>query len=235
MSMSAGAGAGAAASAAGSLVSAYIQILPPGEGQIDFQVNPNQYHVTKQAHWKEDAQTASSEAGAQQFQGTQARSLSLTLFLDSSLTPPFNVTPKIQMLLSTCDPTTASIEDGNPAPPEILFGWGLTEPFRGYITSVDVTYSLFRLGTPIRAEANVSITEVPLPLPGTNPTSGGLATRRTHTVVAGDTLASVAQKEYGRPALWRPLADLNGIDDPTRLRPGTVLIVPERSEVEKLA
>ena len=37
------------------------------------------------------------------------------------------------------------------------------------------------------------------------------------TVVAGDTLASIAYAEYGDPTMWRPLAAFNGIDDPLRL------------------
>ena len=50
--------------------------------------------------------------------------------------------------------------------------------------------------------------------------------RRVHTVVAGDTLASLAYREYGDPTLWRPLAAFNGIDDPLRLPPGATLLLP---------
>jgi nucleoid-associated protein YgaU len=49
---------------------------------------------------------------------------------------------------------------------------------------------------------------------------------RTHRVVAGDSLASIAYLEYGDPNGWRRLADANGIDDPLRVRDGTVLHVP---------
>ena len=38
-----------------------------------------------------------------------------------------------------------------------------------------------------------------------------------HTVTAGDSLASLAYREYGDPALWRALARYNGIDDPIRV------------------
>jgi nucleoid-associated protein YgaU len=74
----------------------------------------------------------------------------------------------------------------------------------------------------------------PAPLPGTNPTSGGLATRRTHTMVEGDTLASVAYKEYRDPSRWRALAVINGIDDPMRVAPGTELMIPEKREADAL-
>ena len=50
-------------------------------------------------------------------------------------------------------------------------------------------------------------------------------------MVAGDSLASIAYREYGAPAYWRALAEANGIDDPLRLRPGTRLLVPPAEEV----
>ena len=51
------------------------------------------------------------------------------------------------------------------------------------------------------------------------------------TVVAGDTLASVAYAEYGDPTLWRPLAAFNGIDDPMRLPLGSALLLPTAAEL----
>ena len=45
-------------------------------------------------------------------------------------------------------------------------------------------------------------------------------------MVAGDTMASIAYRAYGRPDQWRAIADANGIDDPTRVLPGTTLLVP---------
>jgi nucleoid-associated protein YgaU len=66
----------------------------------------------------------------------------------------------------------------------------------------------------------------------TNPTSGGPAGRRSHTIGAGDTLHSIAQREYGKPGLWRGLADVNGIDDPLRVAVGTSVLIPPREDVE---
>ena len=64
------------------------------------------------------------------------------------------------------------------------------------------------------------------PIPGSNPTSGGISGRRVHTFSAGDTLHSVAYAEYGNPGLWRVLAEANGVDDPLRIAPGTALLIP---------
>jgi nucleoid-associated protein YgaU len=46
------------------------------------------------------------------------------------------------------------------------------------------------------------------------------------TVKRGQTLASIATYEYGDPRKWRAIAQANGIDDPSRLTPGAILIVP---------
>ena len=53
-----------------------------------------------------------------------------------------------------------------------------------------------------------------------------LALTSVRTVVAGDSLASIAYREYGDPTMWRPLAAFNGIDDPLRLRLGASLLLP---------
>ena len=49
---------------------------------------------------------------------------------------------------------------------------------------------------------------------------------KRHVVRRGDTLSSIAFEEYGDPALWRHIAEENGIDDPLGLAPGQVLSIP---------
>jgi nucleoid-associated protein YgaU len=52
-------------------------------------------------------------------------------------------------------------------------------------------------------------------------------------MIDGDTLPSVAFRELGKPAYWRAIAELNGIDDPLRLSPGTVLLIPTLADAAK--
>ena len=52
---------------------------------------------------------------------------------------------------------------------------------------------------------------------------------------AGDSLHSIAQRVYGKPSLWRGLAQANDIDDPMRVPPGTSILVPPQDEVEALS
>jgi nucleoid-associated protein YgaU len=79
----------------------------------------------------------------------------------------------------------------------------------------------------------VSLEEFPGNPPPQNPTSGG-PPRRSHVLVAGESLATVAYDEYGQPGLWRAIARTNGISDPLRLRPGTSLLIPSADDAMAL-
>jgi hypothetical protein len=47
-----------------------------------------------------------------------------------------------------------------------------------------------------------------------------------YPVAPGDTLVDIAARHLTRPAHWQSLQRLNGIDEPRRLRPGSVLRIP---------
>jgi hypothetical protein len=122
-------------------------------------------------------------------------------------------------------------------PPLITFQWGppmVGFMYDGYISNCQVDYERFSaVGIPIRAKVTLTIKQqksLLADLP-TNPTSGGVAGRRTHVVRSGDTLQSIATTYYGKPGAWRPIAALNNIDDPTRVRPGRELYLPNAGEL----
>lgn len=52
----------------------------------------------------------------------------------------------------------------------------------------------------------------------------------TYVVQPGDNLAKIAEKYYGDPSLDDFLAEANQIDDPTQLRVGTQIQIPEEPE-----
>ena len=65
----------------------------------------------------------------------------------------------------------------------------------------------------------------PSPSPGASPAEGG----ESYTVAEGDTLATIAEKFYGDPALWRRIYDANRAaigDNPDSVRLGTTLRIP---------
>jgi Contractile injection system tube protein/LysM domain len=122
-------------------------------------------------------------------------------------------------------------------PAKLTFQWG--PPMVGFmydckITQCTVNYTRFSaIGIPLRAQVDLQLQEIPSLLGSlpTNPTSGGLPGRRSHTVGHGETLQSIATEKYGRPGLWRRIAEVNNIQDPGRVRPGTTIYLPNPDEL----
>lgn len=229
------------------LEKAYLSIMepfPPGSedgsggggggelGELTFTFNPSEYTVATSAQWRRSSQRGAESASVPEFAGSDPRTLSLEVFLDATDSPEEDVAGDVELLVSCTQPTERSREEGKPSPPFVIFGWGSTTSFTAYVRSVNARFTLFRPdGTPTRAVCQLTLEEVPSPTPRQNPTSGGEAARRVHTVVAGETLADVAYRAYRDPSLWRGLATVNDIDDPMRVRAGTQLLLPPSTEV----
>uniref|UniRef100_A0AAU2V690 LysM peptidoglycan-binding domain-containing protein n=1 Tax=Streptomyces sp. NBC_00003 TaxID=2903608 RepID=A0AAU2V690_9ACTN len=203
-------------------------------GEVKFQFNPSQVQLGRSSTWVVMPAIAYTRGAPAKFTGAQPAALQLEVFLDASGTPSSNTVQKqVDLLLSCCEVTPQSVASKAPSPPFVKFSWGSfsTVEFTAYVTSVNANYTLFSPnGTPLRATCNLSLTEVATNTKGQNPTSGALSARRVHRTVAGDTLASLAWREYGDATRWRVIAEANEIDDPMRLRPGTELLLPASSE-----
>jgi hypothetical protein len=227
-----------------SLQKAYIEFLEPaksgpggaatvaGVNRVTFKFNPKEYSIQKSAEWKRSNTKGAKQASVPEFTGSQPRSLTLELFFDATDSKTGDVSKHVEALFGCLVPLPSTLSKQKPSPPFVRFCWGNKVHFTAYLKSVNAKYTLFRpQGTPIRATASVTLEEIPSDAGKQNPTSGGLASLRGHTVVAGDSLASIAYREYGAPGHWRALAEANGIDDPLRLRPGARLLVPPAEEV----
>jgi nucleoid-associated protein YgaU len=120
-------------------------------------------------------------------------------------------------------------------PPHVAFVWGsfrwpaqtTDRSTKAVFESFNQKFTLFaENGKPVRAEITVGLKQVDLPAGGQNPTSRATGARRLRTVAAGDTIDLLAAQELGSPTEWRRLAILNDLEDPRRLRPGQVLLIP---------
>jgi nucleoid-associated protein YgaU len=198
-------------------------------GELAFQFNPKEMSIQKAAKWERKRAPKATAAGPVEFTGSDPCKLSLELFFDATDTLDTRVVDAVEKLFSCTVPMNG---DPDRWPPLVVLDWGSVTSFLGFVTSVQAKYTLFAPGgTPLRATCSVSIEEMPQTAARQNPTSGTQAVHSQHTLVEGESLASVAYREYGDPALWRPLAAFNGIDDPMRLRPGATLDVPELGEL----
>ncbi|MEW1698346.1 LysM peptidoglycan-binding domain-containing protein [Streptomyces sp. NPDC093249] len=203
-------------------------------GEVKFQFNPDELRLSRSASWLTEQAVAYDRGAPPKFTGSLPAELQLEVFLDRSGDPSSNdVQQQVELLLSCCEVTQQSISAKAPSPPWVRFSWGSfsTVQFVAYVTSVSATYTLFSpSGIPIRATCSLALTEISSATKKQNPTSGALSARRVHRTVAGDSLASLAWREYGDATRWRVIAEANGIDDPMRLRPGTELLLPSTTE-----
>lgn len=209
-------------------------LTPPGSptGKVEFQFNPKELSLSKSASWKREETKGAKKSAPPQFTGSQPSKLTLEMFFDASAKQDGSVVKSVESLFALTVPTAASLTAKKASPPWVIFRWGGLTGFLAYVSQVQAKYTLFTAaGVPIRATCTVTLDELSGDAPKQNPTSGGLVPHRVHEVVAGDSLQALAYREYGAPALWRAVADLNGIDDPMRLRPGTRLMLPPLEEL----
>ena len=224
------------------LEQARLEVYEPGPkpGQkgalrekIEFQFNPKDLTITKGVKWNQKDQKSAGSAPPTSYTSPEAQKMTLEMFFDATRVPGGNVVARVDALFATLVPTPAS-KSKTPSPPFVKFFWGPLTGFLGYVKTVAAKYTLFgKDGRPLRAVCTVSLEELPSEQPKQNPTSGGLQPRRVFTVREGDSLALIAYREYGQASLWRPLAQVNGIDDPMRLRPGRTLFLPTTMELER--
>lgn len=211
------------------LVKASLQYKDSGEGlNVKFKFNPTEYTITASQTWKQTP--AKGKNGPKsEFTGTLPETLSMEiLFLNEWAGQKTDVIADTYDLRQMTKPSDTSVSKDKPSAPVLLFHWGeQIEFYDCHLKSVSIKYTMFDTeGNPTRATASIVLERVLAETPKQNPTSGGPAGNRAHVVSDGDSLASIAFREYDDAALWRGLADLNGIDDPMALRVGQRLIVP---------
>jgi hypothetical protein len=208
------------------------EALGAERGTVEFQFNPKELSLSKSAKWERKPARGARTAGPTEFAGADPSTLSLEMFFDATEKHDGSVVAAVEQLLSCCVPTEESRGQKKALPPLVVFQWGQIVGFPAFVTQVSAKYTLFASdGMPLRATCSVSLEELAGEVAAQNPTSGALAVHRHHTVVAGDSLASLAYREYGDPTMWRALAAFNGIDDPMRLRDGTELLVPAPADL----
>jgi nucleoid-associated protein YgaU len=221
----------------GALASAAMSALPiPGGGkdpdnELTFMFNPTEYRLSQSVSTNR-TKDKWLPGGKVEYQHTGPLTISMQLFFDDFASLQGDVTPKISKLLKWQMP------EGFKPPPLVKFEWGnkQLENFKGVITQLNINYTVFsKNGTPIQAKVDLTLEGTDELHPGKNPTSHAVDMRRVHTVVEGETIASIAYAELGRAAYWRAIATANGIDDPLRVRPGQTLLIPSAADAARNA
>ncbi len=197
--------------------------------RIPLQFNPDRISLSKSATWDRSLASRAATTAMPEFRGATPRVLSADLFLDATLALSNTVDDQVEALLGCCVPTSQSVQADRPSPPWVRLEWGLgrSMAFTACVTSVRATYTLFAAdGSPKRATCSVVLQEIGGSVPKQNPTSGSPESKVAREIQAGDSLASLAFGQYGDASQWRVIAEANGIVDPERLIPGTILVFP---------
>jgi nucleoid-associated protein YgaU len=198
---------------------------------IPVMFNPEEYTVNKDNNFAQSAIPGLS-APLIQFVSGNMQTLEMELFLDTYEQHSANnavlnnagadvreLTSKITNLLDI-DPATH-------APPVVLFVWGSLF-FTCVLARASQRFSMFLAdGTPVRANLQVTFNEfrnVDLEAKEIKRETSDYS--KSYVVHEGETLSSIAAKEYGTAKLWRPIALRNDIDKPGELVIGQRLIVP---------
>jgi|GEM_PF-187012 len=200
-----------------------IIVEPGSREETSFSVlfNPSQITLDKSAVWNTPPVAASNAAEAQ-FERGNPYTLALDLFFDTYErgSDVRDHTQQVANLLM--------IRGAATQPPRCHLAWGLHN-FNGYLWVLERLSQRFTFflpnGTPVRATLSCSFKQSQS---AADEKQERLTSQvpKLHTVLTGESLASIAAEAYNDPFLWKDIAEANGIDNPRRVAPGTVLLIP---------
>lgn len=211
--------------AADGTVRAHLRIVRPIEPEdnavVPLRFNPTEYQISK-ANTFAEIPIPGLESPLIQYVRGASEKLTVDALVDTSDTLEDVRARYVTRLRKLLSPNAKEH-----APPIVSFVWDTTV-FTGVVESLGVTYVLFDPdGVPLRAKLALSLKEYrPAAVQAKEPPRRSPTVDKTYRVRVGDTLAGIANALYRSPDQWRALADANGITDPRRLTPGTVLRVP---------
>lgn len=197
--------------------------------EVPLQFNPARLELVKEASWARHNSRSAPHASVPEFTGSRPCTLAMTVTFDEPDPGRNSVDGRVAKLLTFCVPTEGSLDAEQPSTPWVRFRWGGFESvsFLAVLRTVKASYTRFSpQGNPLRAVCDLVLEEVGGTTKGQNPTSGSPSSQRSCVLRGRDSLPIVAFADSGRAADWRRIAELNGVDDPWKVKPGQVLLLP---------
>ena len=156
-----------------------------------------------------------------QFTMGERKRLSMELFFDTSeeKTDVRDYTTKIEELML--------VNAQEHRPPILRFSWGSLS-FDCVLEDLVQRFTLFSNdGTPLRAICKVVFKEYATAATQLSNTRRESADHTKRMALReGETLSSLAAREYNDSSKWRVIADANNIDDPENISAGTIVELP---------
>lgn len=203
--------------------------------RVPVQFNPETLRITLS-----NQQVGGDQRGgsAIQFVGKGSTTLALDLWFDVTAPLPRNsedpqgdvrqLTKEVAYFITP----KAEARRNQYIPPGVRFVWG-TFLFDGVMDSMDETLEFFSEdGKPLRARVAISLSRQEIQLQFNTQQSTGLGSTGTpgtqpqQQVRAGESVQQAAARA-GRPRDWQSIAAANGVENPRRPEPGTLLSMPD--------
>jgi nucleoid-associated protein YgaU len=188
--------------------------------------NPEEYTVNRDLTYAQMAVPGLS-APVVQFVHGNAQTLEMELLVDSYETNDQVAAGSDVRVLTQKVVSLMDIAPTLHAPPPLIFSWG-SLTFTCVLQKCSQRFVLFRAdGVPVRARLQMTFSEFRnVEMEAREIKRETADYTKTHLVLEGETLPSIAFKVYGDAERWRPIALRSGIDDPSSLVIGQRLAVP---------
>lgn len=201
------------------------------DGEFQVLINPESYSLEYKIEY-EDKQGQGTSSSQQKFKFTKPEELSFEFLFDSTgvLSAP-NIPPipkeDITADLQRFKDMVTGYDGSSHQPRHLKLFWG-TLLFKGRLTELQIQFKLFKPdGRPIRAVAKAKFkgsVEENFRVALENAQSPDLTHLRT--VLAGDTLPLMCHRIYGDSKYYLQVADINGLANFRKLKPGMELAFP---------
>ena len=188
--------------------------------EIEVLFNPKEYVIEKKTPWSE-INVFGMDSPPVQFTMGERKRLSMELFFDTSeeKNDVRDYTTKIEELML--------VNAQEHRPPILRFSWGSLS-FDCVLEDLVQRFTLFSNdGTPLRAICKVVFKEYATAATQLSNTRRESADHTKRMALReGETLSSLAAREYNDSSKWRVIADANNIDDPENISAGTIVELP---------
>lgn len=206
------------------------QLIVEGEtAPITVQFNPTEYELSNSIQYSEKNIPGLNGPIGQYVSGN-SRTLNVSFYFDTYNPPTLleavesgtNVTTYTQKIVAL-----TRIKTNLHRVPKVTFSWGSIK-FDGVITDVKEHYTMFLSnGMPVRAKVDVTFKSVyDVEKDGKSTPLESPDRTKAITLKQGESLWSIAAKEYEDPEQWRVIAIENGILNPLNIYPGQILKLP---------
>lgn len=230
------------------MVKAKIIVFGEGESPkktLQVLFNPSNYSISKTNKYSWKAIPGMNSSLGQYVNG-DSRTLKMELFFDtyamnetqlrkeiSEKTGGPPVRSFVQDVRNFTDNITnlMEIQSDLHAPPMCKFAWGGLE-FKGLVETVEQKFTMFlESGIPVRATLNVTMREYISVKEQQKKVSKQSADRtKERSLIDGEQLWTIAEREYGSSDYWREIAKANNILNPRELKDIRSLSVPSLEE-----